>query len=215
MIIQDASLYSAAGQKSLHPVVEALNALSIEDGNKDTDAMKHLDTIKQECDIDLARRCFAGKNKAYPVLLKYLKAHRKDDHKIFLTGLDTMCSLCNGQPDLLDEEGTVFFMDIMKDETNDPEITQQIVKLVRLNCIKHETNRGMFVKNGLIKELVRVLTSNRKSPSIVKEVSYGLRVLTQDDDIRVPFGAAHENAKQIVIEGDALKELLLICSGKL
>ncbi|KAL4227854.1 Armadillo repeat-containing protein 6 [Mactra antiquata] len=213
MIIKDSSLYSSGGEKNTHPVVEALSSLSL-DGNasSDTDDVKHLGIVKEECDIDLARRCFAGKNKAYPVLLKCMQKYRKGDEEMFLLCLDTMCSLCNGQPDLLDREGVELFMDVMRDENNSPLVTERIVKLVRLNCIKHETNRGMFVKNGLIKELVSVLTSNRKVPSIVKEVASGLRSLTQDDDIRVPFGSAHENAKQIVIEGDALKELLQICS---
>jgi hypothetical protein len=215
MIIRDASLYSADGQKSVHPVVEALNSLSLDEKQsaEEFDPNKHLDIVRQECDIDLSRRCFAGKNNAYPVLLKILKNFRTSNKEMFVKTLETMCSLCNGQPDLLDEDGAEYFMDIMKDESNDETVIALIVKLVRLNCIKHENNRKMFVKNDLIKELVRILTSNRKSPTIVKEVSYGLRCLTLDDDLRVPFGSAHENAKQIVTEGDALRSMLEICSG--
>ncbi|XP_045216650.2 armadillo repeat-containing protein 6-like [Mercenaria mercenaria] len=214
MIIRDASLYSPDGQKSVHPVIEALKALSLDadQGAQNSDPNKQLDIVKQECDLDLSRRCFAGKNNAYQVLLKSLKRFRTANKEMFVKTLETMCSLCNGQPDLLDEEGAEYFMDIMKDDKNDETVIALTVKLVRLNCIKHETNRKMFVKNDLIKELVRVLTSNKKSPTIVKEVAYGLRVLTQDDDVRVPFGSAHENAKQIVIEGDALRQLLAICS---
>lgn len=216
MIIRDASLYSADGKKSVHPVIEALNALSLDENEAaaSSEANKYLETVKQECDSDLSRRCFAGKNKAYPVLLKTLKKYRTTDKEMFSKTLDTICSLCNGQPDLLDEEGAEYFLDIMKDESNDEKVIALIVKLVRLNCIKHENNRKIFVKNDLIKELVRVLTSNKKSSTIVKEVAYGLRCLTQDDDLRVPFGSAHENAKQIVIEGDALRNLLDICSGE-
>lgn len=215
MIIQDASLYSSDGKKKVHPVIAALEALSISCESEDTqndEQGEHLDTVKQECELDLSRRCFAGKNKAYPVLLKALKKYRKQDKKMFVKTLETMCSLCNGQPDLLDEEGATYLMDIMKNENSNQEVTELIVKLVRLNCIKHEGNRQMFVKNDLIKELVRVLTANKSSSKIVKEVAYGLRVLTQDDDVRVPFGSAHENAKQIVIEGDALRTLLEISS---
>lgn len=219
MVIRDPSLYSADGQKSVHPVIEALEALSLslddDQGAQSKEPDKLLDTVKQECDIELARRCFAGKNKAYPILLKSMKMFRKGgDTELFVKALETMCSLCNGQPDLLDADGAEYFMDIMKDENNGENVTRLIVKLVRLNCIKHEKNKCMFVKYDLVRELVRILAANKKSRIIVKGVAYGLSVLTQDDDLRVPFGSAHENAKKIVIEGDALRQLLQICSGK-
>lgn len=215
MILCEPSLYTEDGEKKIHPVIAALNALSLSADNKESTANdgQNLDTLKNDCDIDLSHRCFAGKNNAYPVLLKYLKAYRNENRDLFVKSLQTLCSLCNGQPDLLNEDGVEEFMGILRDENVDQTVTELIVKLIRLNCIKHEMNRRSFVKKDLIKELVRVLTANKDSAQIVKEVAYGLRVLTQDDDVRVPFGSAHENAKQIVIEGNALKELLGICKG--
>ncbi|KAH3741550.1 armadillo repeat-containing protein 6-like [Dreissena polymorpha] len=209
MIIRDPSLYSADGEKVVHPVIVALNSLS-SDQPEDVD-VSNLEVVKQECDVDLSRRCFAGKNDAYKVLLKSIQKYKNVNKDLFVKALQTMCSLCNGQPDLLDQQGAEEFMNIMKDENCDRLITELIVRLVRLNCTKHEMNRRIFVKLDLIKELVKVLKKNKSCITIVKEVAFGLRVLTQDDDVRVPFGSAHENAKQIVMEGDALRELIDIC----
>lgn len=44
--------------------------------------------------------------------------------------------------------------------------------------------------------------------AIAIEVARFVRALILDDDIRVPFGKAHEHAKHIVTEGKALKRLL-------
>lgn len=216
MILQDVSLYTEVGERKQHPVIEALNALtlSLDQATEGTADQYNLDTIQQDCDIDLSRRCFAGKNNAYTVLLKTLRRYRTENKDLFIKTLQTLCSLCNGQPDLLTVEGVEEFMSILQDESLGQTSTELIVKLMRLNCIKHEMNRRMFVKKDLIKELVKVLTANKDCASIVKEVAYGLRALTQDDDIRVPFGSAHENAKQIVLEGDALRQLLDICKGR-
>jgi len=215
MIIRDVSLYTETGERIIHPVIAALDALSLsdEDNSDKTNEEKNLDTVKQDCDIDLTHKCFAGKNNAYTVLLKYLKRCKTDNKELFGKTLQTFCSLCNGQPDLLDEEGAEEFMAILKNESYEQTIIELTVKLIRLNCVKHEMNRRMFVKQDLIKELVRVLTTNQSSAGIVKEVASGLRALTQDDDLRVPFGSAHENAKQIVMEGDALRQLIEICKG--
>lgn len=212
MIIRDSSLYTADGQKLVPPIIAALNNLSLAVANNtDDNCEKDIDTVQQECDVDLSHRCFVGKNNAFSVLLKSLKRYRTSNKDLFVKTLQCMCSLSNGQPDLLSPEGAEEFISIMKDPSNDETVTELIVKLVRLNCTQHEINRSKFVKLDLIKELVRVLSVNRSSARIVKEAAFGLRVLSQDDDVRVEFGSAHENAKQIVMEGDALRQLLDIC----
>lgn len=45
------------------------------------------------------------------------------------------------------------------------------------------------------------------------QVCGALRVLTYDDDVRVPFGKGHEHAKMIVTEQDALSKIMLISKG--
>jgi hypothetical protein len=73
----------------------------------------------------------------------------------------------------------------------------------------------MFVKKELITLLVNLLTVHKNEPLIVIEACGLLRSLTYDDDIRVPFGKAHEHAKMIVTEGHTLKTLLELCEGNL
>lgn len=217
MIIKDPSLYGSDGDTSVHPVVKAIESLSLSLDQKDSsvsEVEQHLQTLQSECDIDLSRRCFAGKNKAYQVLIKSLKTYKTKKDLLGKTLL-ALCSLCNGQPDLLNEDGVITFMELLKEHREDVEIMELTVKLIRLNCIKHELNRKAFVKADLIKELVDILVKHSSSAAIVKEVAYGLRVLTVDDDVRVPFGSAHENAKKIVLEGNALQTLLDISKGKI
>ena len=49
---------------------------------------------------------------------------------------------------------------------------------------------------------------------VLSAACQALRVLTFDDDVRVPFGKAHEHAKMIVTEENAPKKILDICHGK-
>lgn len=212
MIIKDPSLYGAEGDTSVHPVIKAIESLSLtldQASPAVSEIEQNLQTLQSECDIDLSRRCFAGKNNAYKVLIKSVKAN-KSNKTLLEKGLLALCSLCNGQPDLLEEEGVTTLMELMKENHDDVRVMELVVKLIRLNCVKHEMNRRAFVKADLIKELVTILEEHKNSATIVKEVSFCLRVLTFDDDVRVPFGTAHENAKKIVLEGNALQTLLEI-----
>lgn len=58
-----------------------------------------------------------------------------------------------------------------------------------------------------------MLKTHKKNASIVKEVCQVLRTLTLDDDPRVPFGKAHDHAKLIVLEANALDLLLDVAKG--
>jgi hypothetical protein len=49
---------------------------------------------------------------------------------------------------------------------------------------------------------------------VVREACWALRVMTFDDDIRVPFGHAHEHAKMIVQENKGLKVLIEAARGR-
>ena len=124
-----------------------------------------------------------------------------------------MCALCNGQPDVLDARGTLFFVELLRSDKISAEAVVGCVMLIRLTCVKHETNRQAYVSADLVPVLIKVLETHKDNASIVKEVCFALRVLTFDDDIRVPFGKAHEHAKMIVTEADALSKILGICKG--
>jgi len=214
-IVKDSSLYSEEGDKVEHPVITAIKQLKISvDASEEGEITQVLHKLKSECDIDLARRCMAGDNKAYTVLLQAARKHKNDKDllkEIFMA----LISLTNGQPDVLDDEGCTFLIENLTTNISEKDLLVIILKLMRNTCTKHESNRQMFVKKELITLLVNLLTVHKNEPLIVIEACGLLRSLTYDDDIRVPFGKAHEHAKMIVTEGHTLKTLLELCEGNL
>lgn len=219
-IVKDASLYVGGtlnGQPMEHPVIGSLKKLSklLEGGKADNaDVCACLKAFESECDIDLSRRCLAGTNGAYPVLFRACEKYRSEP-AMLQRCVSALCALCNGQPDVLDIRGTVLFTQLLDEYRNDVETLETTVKLIRLLCIKHENNRQGFVTEKLITKLVSLIEEFKAAGSLVKEICFALRVLTFDDDIRVPFGKGHEHAKMIVAEGNALRTILNICNGKL
>ena len=174
---------------------------------------KFAQAIQAECDIDLAKRCLAGKNKAYPALLATCKKFQSDEETM-QSLLSALCALANGQPDLLDEEGIVWNCESLRITDSKPSVASLLVKFMRLNCTKHETNRQKYVASDIIAILSNTMSKYKDSAVVLKEVCAALRVLTYDDDIRVPFGKGHEHAKMIVTEENALKKIMDVCNGK-
>ncbi|KAL8602261.1 hypothetical protein ACOMHN_022774 [Nucella lapillus] len=217
-IIKDASLYATGedgDSTTIHPVVAAVQKLSLTLNSEAPDVasvIADLGVVRDECCIDLSHRCLAGKNQAYPMLLKILRTFSAEERIVEAT-LQAFCALVNGQPDLLEEEGSSLFVQYLTDFREKSQVLVLVVRLIRLFCVKHESNRQTFVAKDLIKLLSRLLQSQQSDPELVKEICSALRVLTFDDDVRVPFGKAHEHAKMIVTEGDALKAILQICKA--
>ncbi len=171
----------------------------------------NLHTFQTECDTDMAHRSLAATNKAYQTLYS-LTQRNKGDLVLLVKVLDSLCSLCNGQPDLIDSDGMTLLCEIVKENGTNETILLSAIKAIRLNCVMHEKNRQAFVKKGLIPLMLSVIKDNRENHQVVKDASATLRGLTVDDDIRVPFGNAHEHAKMIVEKG-ALKVLLETMPG--
>ena len=169
--------------------------------------------IQTECDIDLARRCLAGRNSAYSTLLTSCKKFQSNED-ILQSLLSAFCSLCNGQPDLLDEVGIEWNCDALSSTDSNSTIATLLVKLVRFNCIKHEKNRQKYVASNIIALLSNTMDIYKNCPTVLKEVCGAFRVLTCDDDVRVPFGKGHEHAKMIVTEENALRKIMDISHGK-
>ena len=74
---------------------------------------------------------------------------------------------------------------------------------------KCEENRVSLISSGVLRHLSSCMTS----PDMVVMVARVWIAMVQDDDVRVPFGKAHENAREIVENHDALK-LLTKCLEK-
>lgn len=213
-IVKTLSLKDDSSEESHdHIVVAAIKALETclkQEPLDYTEIMKQCDTIKAECNIDLSHRCLAASNNAYNVLFQATEKCQNEPEAL-LTCISALCALCNGQPDVLDMRGTIFFNQLLQNRNFSPETVSSLVQFIRFTCTMHESNRQAYVGQGLITNLTEVLETHKDNPVIVKEVCAALRVLTNDDDIRVPFGKAHDHAKMIVTEANALSKILRIC----
>lgn len=92
-----------------------------------------------------------------------------------------------------------FFLNCLK-EFKEEILVEKIVKIVRVVCIKSESNRQIFVVNGVIFCLVVILKDFSQLGKIVKEICLVLRVFIFDDDMSVVFGKVYEYVKLIVVE---------------
>ena len=155
----------------------------------------------------------AGKHNAYAALLTACRKLQSDE-SVLESLLSTLCALSNGQPDLLDEEGITWNCETLRCTDANSAVASLLVKFMRLNCLKHETNRQKYVANDVIAILSNTMERFKAHASVLKEVCAAFRVLTYDDDVRVPFGKGHEHAKMIVTEENALKKIMDVCNGK-
>ena len=203
------------GDISAHPIVGVLRRLSqfADDQSTNTDHIViDLKQLRDECDVDLSHRCLAGRYQAYDILITLLGRYFSNTD-VVIAILNALCAVSNGQPDLLTDGGSDLFLQCLCNFKDRPDVLVPSVKLVRLLCVKHEANRQSLVSKGLISSLAPLLQPGQFSEEIVKEVCIALRVLTFDDDIRVPFGKAHDHAKSIVLDVGCLKSILDNCEG--
>ncbi|PIK39067.1 putative armadillo repeat-containing protein 6-like [Apostichopus japonicus] len=145
-------------------------------------------------------RSYAATNGGYDILINLVRIHR-DNLTVLNQVLVTLVSFINGQPDLLDSNGTAVICSILSAEIEHTEPIVAAAQFVRTSCIKHEMNRQKYVEKGVIGLLIGLLGKHKKNGSLVKETCATLRGLIIDDDIRVPFGKGHDHAKAIVEEG--------------
>ena len=216
-IVKDVQTYSRSGneEETKQPVVKAVeNLADVVDANSPDPEKLHacFERLKSECSVSLAHRCLAGSNNAYTILIRAFEKFRGTPN-ILVQIVDLLCTLCDGQPDVLDNRGIGLFLDTLEQYRDDATLVAKTVKLIRLTCVMHEMNRQSYVKSDLIPQLITALETHRLNVQVVKEVCHALRVLTLDDDIRVPFGMAHQHAMAIVTHANALHKILNICAG--
>ena len=216
-IVRDVKTYNASGSEedTKQPVIVAVENLAAVVDSDSIDSAEFLtccETLKSECKVSIAHRCLAGSNNAYPTIIRaYEKFRGMPD--VLLQVVDLLCALCDGQPDVLDDRGMDLFLDTLGEHADNAALVARTVRLICLTCVMHEKNRQNYVKNELILKLITALETHRHDTEVVKEVCRALRVLTLDDDIRVPFGNAHQHAVAIVTHANALQKILNICAG--
>eukprot|EP00092_Neocalanus_flemingeri_P024121 GFUD01026167.1.p1 GENE.GFUD01026167.1~~GFUD01026167.1.p1 ORF type:complete len:463 (-),score=148.37 GFUD01026167.1:170-1558(-) len=185
-------------EKGSQVVVEAVQALF-----KDlapVDLVEQLKTIRECCKDNLAQRVLATNNGAYSVLVKLAKT---SPEKVDV--LKTLSAVMDTNPDHLEMQG-VRLLNSLLDEHHSGAVAQAALDLTLTCCVRHEANRVALVASGLLDKL-GVLVEKEAEREVVIRVCRVWIALVQDDDVRVPFGKAHDTARNIVENYDALKVL--------
>ncbi|XP_024065597.2 armadillo repeat-containing protein 6 [Terrapene carolina triunguis] len=199
---------SENGQEQKHDILQTLDSLrkSIADSAL-SEVGEQLVRFSEQCREQLAVRYLAGQKGACPVVLSACKL-ASGDRSAMLKALHAFSALMDGQPDLLDSAGQELLLQTLKENADDAEMTLAGIRCIRHACLKHEQNRQELVKGGILPLLTGAIVRHGDCAGVVREASSALRVMTFDDDIRVPFGQAHDHAKMIVSENNGLRILI-------
>ncbi|XP_051554618.1 armadillo repeat-containing protein 6 isoform X1 [Myxocyprinus asiaticus] len=190
-----------------HEVLQALESLKSAVVSSSTSILEDLQLFTEQCSLDFSQRYLAAQKEAYPTILTCCQ-RAGEEKELLSVALAALSVLTDGQPDLLDVEGREFLIGALTTHQSDPALTCQCIRIVRHFCLKHENNRQAFVKAGALALLTGSIIRHIEHPEVVREACVALRVMTFDDDVRVPFGQAHEHAKMIVLEQNGLKVIV-------
>lgn len=179
---------------------------------QETDITNDLKCFAEQCSLGFAQRHLAAQKDAYPTILSCCQKSL-DDTASLLCALSALSTLTDGQPDLLDAKGSDLLMKVLQVHEEDPSLTCVAVRAVRHCCLKHEQNRQDLVKAGVLALLAKAIKRHTGNAEVVREACAALRIMTFDDDVRVPFGRAHEHAKMIVLEHSGLKVIIDAAKG--
>ncbi|XP_064184708.1 armadillo repeat-containing protein 6 [Anguilla rostrata] len=187
-----------------HEVLQALEAL--QSSASSSSAGGHLERFTEQCKKGFAQRHLAAQKDAYPTILSCCE-RAGEDREALLAALSALAALTDGQPDLLDAAGRDFLLGVLGAWREDAVVTCACARAVRHFCLKHERNRQDLAKAGVLGLLTDAVARLGGNVDVVREACAALRVMTFDDDVRVPFGLAHDHAKMIVEHG-GLKVLM-------
>ncbi|XP_054142577.1 armadillo repeat-containing protein 6 [Melozone crissalis] len=203
---------SENGQRQKHQILLTLESLARAVAEQDVAQLpQQLALLAAQCREQLAFRCLAGRHGAYGAVLSACRL-AAGDRQLLLQALAALAALLDGQPDLLDAAGRELLLRSLRERRGDDEATLAGIRCVRHACLKHERNRQAFVRGGVLPALTGAITGalarRGGAAELVRTAASALRVMTFDDDIRVPFGHAHDHAKMIVLENDGLRVLI-------
>ncbi|XP_071308180.1 armadillo repeat-containing protein 6 isoform X2 [Agelaius tricolor] len=199
---------SENGQRQKHQILLTLESLAGAVAERDAARLPQaLAALAAQCREQLALRCLAGRHGAYPAVLSACRL-AAGDRQLLLQALGALAALLDGQPDLLDAAGRELLLRSLRERHQDAEVTLAGIRCVRHACLKHEHNRQALVRGGVLAVLTGAIARHGSAAELVRTAASALRVMTFDDDIRVPFGHAHDHAKMIVLENDGLRVLI-------
>ncbi|XP_019620441.1 PREDICTED: armadillo repeat-containing protein 6-like [Branchiostoma belcheri] len=209
-IVKTLNLGSSPSGGPEHAVLQALSDLSTlltsdsPDPEKLTSALQ---TFQEQCKVSFSHRSLAASKDGYKVMFSACTKFN-DDANMLCRCIETFGAFLEGQPDLIDEASMTFLVQTLTKFPDDAPLQASTFKAIYATCLKHETNRQAYIEHGLLPCLMKALETHGANADVVKSACTVVRVLTFDDDIRVPFGKAHEHAKMMVMENKALETLL-------
>ncbi|XP_037673926.1 armadillo repeat-containing protein 6 [Choloepus didactylus] len=196
-------------QEPKHDVLQALDALQESVASaRPQEVLAHLARFCEQCQRHKGCRFLAAQHGAYSVLLAAWQLAAVGNQDLLLLALDALSALTDGQPDLLDAQGRRLLVATLARHADTAELTCSGLRCVRHACLRHERNRQDLVRDGVLPLLTGAITRHGRHADVVREACCALRIMTFDDDIRVPFGHAHAHAKMIVQENKGLWVLI-------
>ncbi|KAM3956362.1 armadillo repeat-containing protein 6 homolog [Aphomia sociella] len=203
-IIKDLSLGSG-DEHTVSASVSKLRDLTNKSTNNEELIVQELDNLKIECDKDIARRVRAGKDGAYTILIDllesklnmYLQDKSEVNSRLLMNILNTLTSLMDTQPDLLEARGIDLIKSLL-DNTEDSDILYATLKWTSNCCTKHEMNKQSLF-NKKIGDNLKLILKNKNNVKLAVIAMQVTRKFTLDDDVRVEFGKAHDHAKELAV----------------
>jgi len=184
-------------EKGVHEVVESLAKLSPE--NSSATKIEALRKISECCKEDLAQRVLATNNGAYSFLLRV--AGEKEETGVRLEALKCLANVMDTNPDHLETQGISLIASCLQVD----DLSLAALDWLLVCCVRHEENRQNIVGSDILQQMYNVTLQGNRDHYV--RVSRVWMALVQDDDIRVPFGKAHDHAREIVQTYKALKVL--------
>ncbi|XP_023322074.1 armadillo repeat-containing protein 6 [Eurytemora carolleeae] len=184
-------------EKGSHEVLDALNKL--QPSSSIQEKVENLQLIADKCKDDLAQRVLATNNGAYSFLTRF--AGKSEDLVVRKESLKCLAVVMDTNPDHLESQG----ISLLKESLEEDDLKIHALDWLLVCCVRHEGNRQNIVNSGLLDSTSIIAKSGSRDHLLrVKRV---WMALVQDDDIRVPFGKAHDHARDIVENHEALSIL--------
>jgi len=195
---------SSDGDGDQHIVIVALNCLALDEAMSEEKIVEHCSTVKSECSKGLAEKIMATKHDGYNILVKV--ALKDDLEKASLAAVQALAAFLQANPDPFDENCFNVIMLCLSDP-DDAEMVAAGLDVALASCVRHEQNRQNLMRNKILDYLDKVYDKHAEA------VAYIWQALVQDDDVRVPFGKAHDTAREIVEEHNAQGKLISSMKG--
>ena len=143
------------------------------------------------------QRVLATDNGGYSALLRLLEGEEEEVQREVLV---TLTSVMEGNPDLLEAQG----VEAMWRLASSPALAPHLLDWMLVTLVRHEGNRqAVMARPGLVGHTAALLEEAGDTEVTLRVCRLWVQ-LVQDDDVRVPFGKAHDHARELVETHGAL-----------